>query len=141
MDYSPDFVARVLAHFDRWDAHDNLYWRTGRKYGGGEYPRPAAFFVNVNDVFRWACSDLEEVTPANVHALEQAYADAEAAVKLGHVYGAELFAARVRGERPQHAAYPKPEYAALWPLFDACGPDRPVGLGNPHPHPARSPEA
>jgi hypothetical protein len=43
----------------------------------------------------------------------------------------ELFAARVRGVRPQGASYslyPR----ATWPLFDACGPKRETGLGNPY---------
>lgn len=43
----------------------------------------------------------------------------------------DLFAARVRGMRPQGAAYTfyPPE---TWPLFDACGPEREIGFGNPY---------
>lgn len=43
----------------------------------------------------------------------------------------ELFAARVRGMRPQGACY-KGYPKDLWPLFDACGPERETGMGNPH---------
>lgn len=42
----------------------------------------------------------------------------------------DLFCARVRGERPQGACYSRyPQ--ELWPLFDAVGPERETGLGNP----------
>lgn len=44
---------------------------------------------------------------------------------------AELFAARVREMRPQGACY-KGYPKDLWPLFDACGPERETGMGNPH---------
>lgn len=43
----------------------------------------------------------------------------------------DLYAARVRHERPQgacYAAYPR----QLWPMFDAVGPEREVGIGNPY---------
>lgn len=43
----------------------------------------------------------------------------------------DLFCARVRGERPQGAAYKVRYPEELWPLFDAAGPEREVGFGNP----------
>lgn len=133
MTYDMGFVSRLLRLMDEYDSHDALFWRCGAQYGGGEFHTPASFFVNVNDVFWWGCADLEEITPENIAALERSYADAKAAHKFGFIYAPHLFAARVRGMRPQGACYPpEPE---LWPLFDACGPERPVDAGNPRPHP------
>lgn len=138
MTYQMDFVARVLRAFEHYDQQDDLFWRTGARYGGGEYAVPASFFAKCSDVFYWGCADLEEVAPENVGVLEQAFADCKAAHDLyGTISGAALFVARVRKIRPQGAAYPKePE---LWPLFDACGPAREVGPGNPYPHPGERP--
>lgn len=42
-----------------------------------------------------------------------------------------LFACRSRKMRPQGACYPD-DHPELWPLFDACGPEREVGMGNPY---------
>ena len=44
---------------------------------------------------------------------------------------ADLFAARSRQERPQGACYSGYD-RSIWSLFDACGPEREVGLGNPY---------
>lgn len=120
------FVLRVLSVLASNDGCDDVWWRTD-----GEYA-PVTFLVNCNDVFFWGCADAEHVTRENVDELERAYADCRAA--SGHpTYGAALFCARLRKERPQGAAYPKEP--KLWPLFDACGPERAVGLGNPRKHP------
>lgn len=43
----------------------------------------------------------------------------------------DLFAARVRSMRPQGAAYKVRYDKSIWPLFDACGPEREIGMGNP----------
>lgn len=133
MTYDMEFVRRVLEVFDKYDQHDDLWWRTGKEYGGGQYNQPAQFLAKCSDVFWWGTADCEDITPENIGELEQAMADAKAACKHGEIYGAMLFCARVRKLRPQGACYPKePE---LWPLFDACGPHRETGMGNPHPHP------
>jgi hypothetical protein len=52
------------------------------------------------------------------------------------VWGCDLFVCRERKMRPQGAVYP--EDRRFWPLFDACGPEREVGLGNPHASPEAS---
>ncbi len=44
---------------------------------------------------------------------------------------ADLFSARCRGERPQGAAYKVRYPEALWDEFNAAGPEREVGFGNP----------
>ena len=134
-----ELAARVLALFDKYELYEFLWWRTGKRYGGGEFRSPASFFVNCNDLFYWGCADCEEITPENVAELERALADAESAEKYMAVHGGELFCCRLRKMRPQGAYYNRiPE--ALWPLFDACGPEREVGGGNPHRHPLEVPQ-
>lgn len=119
-----EFVYRVLkaTSFDYCDA---LFWRTDQDRDH-DYA-PIEIMVGCNDFFAWACADAEEVTPDNVSVLEQAIADCEAVDD--HVYGPLLFCARMRQCRPQGAAYP--DDAELAALFDACGPTRAVGFGNP----------
>lgn len=104
--------------------------------------REILFVVNANDLFYWACGDGEDITPANLPQLKQAIQDVRAAYGLTQQpppgpetrvawdqwyhagsLGAKLFAARVRGMRPQRPYY-KSFPQALHPLFDACGPVR-----------------
>jgi hypothetical protein len=126
-----EFIYRVLVAVADAEAYGDLWWRTDGDYA------PVTFFVNCNDLFAWACGDVERVTPENVGEFERAAADAYAAdPEFGSIYAPALFCCRVRGMRPQGAAYPK-DRPALWPLFDACGPERVVEFGNPKPHPAR----
>lgn len=91
--------------------------------------------VMCSDWFYWATADCELVTIENFPQLEQAFVDAvEADPKIGEVYGGELFVCRIRGMRPQGAQY-KNINPTMWPIFDACGPDRPAdkdAFGNPH---------
>jgi hypothetical protein len=130
------FVLRVL-QITSPDNCDDIWWRTD-----GEYA-PVTFLVNCNDLFYWACADCERVTPENVEQLAQAYRDCKEATGYD-LHGASLFCARVRGERPQHACYPKADCLytqeaaeCLWDLYDACGPERESGFGNPHKHPRK----
>ena len=93
-----------------------------------------ALYVEVNDsdLFAWGYSGSIPLPPSELDALERAYTDAKAAHdRYGWIYGPHLWCARKMGHRPQGAQYPKraPE---LWPLFDAAGPDYPVGPGNPY---------
>lgn len=136
------FVRRVLAAFDRCDMHSDLWWRTGERYGGRQYDDPATFLVDCSDTFWWGTADCEEVTPENVGLLEQTFADLRVADGPGAtVHIGDLFAARIRKMRPQGACYAKRYAPKLWPLFDACGPERKVGLGNPYPRPDAPEEA
>lgn len=121
-----EFILKVLRIFNGFDGPscDAIWWRTD-----GEYA-PVTFLVNCNDEFWWASADCERLTPENLPILERAIADCKAAVpRLGKIWASTLFVARVRGMRPQGAAYPSER--ALWPLFDACGPEREVDFGNP----------
>lgn len=127
-DIDLEFVLRVLRLFGQTDCTGELFWRTDGDYA------PITFFANVNDVFFWGCTDNEKITPDNIAEAEKAVADVrDITGKTGWSTDAawvNLFAARLRKDRPQGAAYPSDE--RLWPLFDACGPEREVGLGNPY---------
>ncbi len=88
------------------------------------------FWVNCGDVFEWGTADCEEITPANLSLLEQSVADARLACRSGTIWADSLFCARVRQQRPQDACY-KSYPKELWPLFDACGPQRQHDFLNP----------
>ncbi len=130
------FLLRVLRIFDGVGvpSADSIWWRTD-----GEYA-PFTIFVNCNDAFWWGTADAEPLTPANVGEMERAVADCIVATRNNSpwgehgcaVYAPLLFCARVRGMRPQGAAYPHgADHAGVRALFDACGPEREVGDANP----------
>lgn len=125
------FISRVMRLStileDGMDRED-LWWRTDGPYA------PVTYFVNANDLVYWAVADAEMITPDNIEALEQSIADVNEFGVENSGYGAWLFVCRTHGMRPQGAFY-KLIPAALHPLFDACGPRREVGFGNPEPHP------
>lgn len=122
------FACRVLEIYSESDEHDLLFWRVG-------HPDPGLhFYAKCNDLFWWGTADAEEITPANLPTLERVLVDPQvlAAARTGPIpseqffpmmYLSELFAARVRGMRPQRPCYKNmsPEIATL---FDACGPER-----------------
>ena len=117
-----DDALKILAKVADLDMTGDVSWRCD-----GEYA-PITFWVNCNDLFFWGSSDCETLTIENLPILEQAFADCKA---VDLEWAADmLFCARVRKERPQGAAYPKDP--KTWPLFDACGPEREVGFGNPY---------
>lgn len=117
-----EFILRILRLVQPMDC-DDILWVTH-----GEYA-PVAFMVNCSDLFYWASADSEDVTPENISELEKAYSDAKAACEHGRIYAQSLFACRMRKMRPQGACY-KSYPAEMWPLFDACGPEREVTPGN-----------
>ena len=120
----PAYVLRVLQLFDEHEEHEELWWRTDSKYA------PITFFVRCNDVFDWGTADAEEITEADLPALEAALRDAEE-----FYCGPILFVARKRGQRPQGAMY-KHLPVEAWFLFDQAGPVRERNLFNPVPHPS-----
>lgn len=94
---------------------------------------PVAFMVNCSDIFWWGTADAERITPENVQSWLDTIEELESTSPKGEywVHDANiLWVCRHRKMRPQGAAYSLfPE--ALWPLIDACGPEREIGLGNP----------
>lgn len=120
-----DFVMQLLAFIADEELHGLIWWRTD-----GEYA-PITFWTNSNDLLAWGCADGEEINETTLPLLRQAVADCKAIDPVcGAITGCELFACRLNKMRPQGAAYPKDR--ELWPLFDACGPEREIGLGNPY---------
>lgn len=128
---SSAFLKELFELLDQYDAHDDLWWRTGKVYGGGQYDEPATFMIKCSDAFWWGTADLEDVNEGNVHLLRQAFEDCKKAdPRLGTCYGSTLFVARIRKMRPQGAAYPK-DSPGICQLLNECGPEREVGPGNP----------
>lgn len=93
----------------------------GHRYAG-EHP-----CMICNDLFFWGSADAEAIDDSKLPAIRQAIADCGNDVDTGVL----LWVARQREERPQGAYYsyfPR----ETWPLFDACGPERPIEFGNPY---------
>lgn len=98
----------------QYDIYEDVIWSTKGKFG-----------LICNDVFHWACADVEDVGEEDLPLLEQALKDASCPSD-----GAILYCARKRGMRPQGAMYGYIE-KENWHLFDAAGPERdPKELGN-----------
>lgn len=120
-----DFETLVRV-FRLFEDLDGFWWRTD-----GEYA-PVTLFVNCNDFFWWASGDCERVLAENIAVLEEAFQDIDNASDehIAATWAPLLFVARLRKMRPQGAYYKHiPE--VLHVLFDACGPAREAGLGNP----------
>jgi hypothetical protein len=82
--------------------------------------------IMCNDFFYWACADCEDINESTMPILEKAISDCSGDIQ----WGALLYCARQRKERPQGAFYsiiPK----ELWSLFNDCGPEREIDIGNP----------
>lgn len=86
------------------------------------------FFVNCSDFFVWASCDAEIITEKNFHIFKKSIEETD------RFNGPLLFCARIRGMRPQGAYY---QYLdkKFWHLFDECGPEREINLGNPEEKP------
>jgi hypothetical protein len=120
------FIRAVLRLALAGDFRSELLWCTDGQQ--------VTVSVDVSDVFAWGCADAEDLTPERLPILAQAMADLRAVHPHDDMYTVDLYAARIRGMRPQGAAYPTGR-AATQALFDACGPERATGLGNPRPVP------
>lgn len=129
------FVMRILRLF-QFDGPDPLWWREGT--GAAQDDKELHFFIQCNDFFVWGCADAVEVTPENIDVLAQSLEDVRELDERKwpdlHT-GGLLFCARDQKMRPQGAFYPHLP-VPTWHLFDACGPEREVGPGNPKARPA-----
>ena len=92
-----------------------------------EYAECEMPMINLNDFFGWACADGEEVTEADLPEIQKAINDCEGDI----IDGASLWACRKRQLRPQGACYTYIRKRS-WHLFNAAGPEREVGFGNPY---------
>lgn len=120
---NPDFVFKVLKFFSEQDFKDQLMWLVNDD--------EVDFAINCSDEFWWGCADAEDLTEDNFDVLTKSFLDCENINQtFGDIWAPLLFCCRVRKMRPQGCAYP--DIKELWPLFDECGPEREVGLGNPY---------
>ena len=119
-----EYKINLLKLAAKHDIREDLFWNEALD-----------FFVICSDFFYWGVADLVDVySQANVDLLEHSIADCEAAKQFGSVHAPLLYCARKAHMRPQGAYY-KHINKELWPLFDACGPERETGVGNPEPRP------
>ena len=117
-----DFMDKVLRFHSENDIEGMLYWWVEKD--------ELKFAVLCSDLFWWGTSDHEELTIENFSLFEQSVEECQKSDPvLGAINGCGLFASRIRKMRPQGAAYP--EQKELWPLFDACGPEREISITNP----------
>ena len=108
------FIRELLGLVAKHEVHDSFWWKEDPGF---------EFYVNCNDAFYWACADCEPITAESLPDFRKALEDSE-------YDGPLLYVARRRQMRPQGAMYKYLERKD-WPLFDACGPKREAGFGNP----------
>lgn len=135
-----NFVRDVLDIFYRADCRESLLWHVtdGKVY----------LSVDVSDVFDWESVDFEDITFDTFPVLKQTFDDLTALGGSSCAWLHELYAARVRGMRPQGYVYPPvdfkktfaPEAPGIAALFDACGPERVVNCDNPWGRPEYKPK-
>jgi len=88
-----DFTQRVLEAME-FDLTGQLWWRRDDNAG------LMRFFIRLADGFMAYGADLEEITPENIAALEQAIADCRKVAQRDDLWGPDLFAARLRKKMP-----------------------------------------
>lgn len=98
-----------------------------RGSGGGIFEDDDEFFVNCNDLFFWGVADAQKITNEDMPVLEKNLEACNDDIEMASI----LFCAQKRKMRPQGTAYSIIPLK-YWPLFDACGPERKAGPGNPH---------
>ena len=113
---------------------ERLWWRTDTKYA------PITFFLNCNDLFAWACTEDIEITVDNIYLFNESIQDlryiGEKLCKkkknkilegklLAIEYAEDLYACRVRKERPQKPYWNRDKIPEeVKQLFLACGPEK-----------------
>jgi hypothetical protein len=108
-------IEKIMVIMAKHDLIDLIYWNTNLN-----------FFANCNDVFFWGASDGEVI---------ESNEDLELLIKCCEDYednAIDLYCARKRKLRPQNVLY-KHYDKDKWYLFDECGEEREVGIGNPYP--------
>lgn len=128
------FLVEVMTLFAQADCHSELFWTVDLPL----YRPPDAvpkmwLHAIVSDVFAWGSADLEEITPDAIDVLRQAF---EALKPYGLEGLSELpvlYAARVRGMRPQGAYFDYVTIPEVRQLLMDCGPQRDVSMLNPRP--------
>lgn len=119
-----DQIALRALRVTAFEYTDVLFWRVDDDI--------LSVSVECSDVFFWGSADVEPLTVKNIDLFEATYAECEDRFgKYNAEHATELFCARARNTRPQGAFYKylSPEWAEL---FNAAGPERETGLGNPY---------
>ena len=89
-------------------------------------------FIDDSDFFAWGYAGAFPFPLENseIDLLEKCYEEIQAMDDCLVHYAPLLHCARKNGMRPQGAAYHR-SAKEIWHLFDACGPERETGIGNP----------
>lgn len=90
-----------------------LWWRTDDKYA------PVTMFVNCNDLFFWATSDLQEITLDNINSLEETVKEVRSISDTAVEDAPLLWCCRQRKMKPQQPYY-KHLDKNIHHLFNAC---------------------
>jgi hypothetical protein len=120
------YVLDVLEFAENNSIEFEIDWSVVRR------DRSIVFWYRCNDTYFWGTADSEAIEPRDMESI-RALADEVAAMLPGESmyltvsYALLIWCSRKRGMRPQGCAYPP--YKALWPLLDACGPERESGIG------------
>lgn len=121
------YVDPLLRLAIKYDFADELMWRIDKH---GLFTAA----IMCSDMFYWGTADGEDVSLDRIPLLEKAYEDCsetQTGMPLPDYWGSTLFCCRVRKMRVQGAVYTSIE-KELWPLFNAVGPEREIGVGNPY---------
>lgn len=109
-------VFRVGTEIGDFMGPGSLIWRCDDEYA------PLTVWINCNDLFWWGTADNEPLTPETMPELREAIFDVRHIMNNAW-HSDELYCCRMRKMRPQGPCY-KHIPKELWPLFDACGPER-----------------
>ena len=124
-----------VAKLSQFSANEAIFWRYN------DERTQIDVYANCSDIFFWGCADAEPITWDNLQVLRDSVREVQELT--GSEFsnqddGLLLFVARVRNERPQGAFYKyitvhndDEKTASLRALFDAAGPERETGFGNP----------
>lgn len=112
-----EFLLRVLHLTATIDNTDCIWWRTDGNYS------PVSIFVNCHGQFEAGLADCEELTPQNIHLLEEAIT--EVGPTEPSLYVPMLFCAKVRKKCPRIEMYQNSP--SLREVFERCGPS-PSGI-------------
>ena len=109
-------VLRVLEFFANHDIRESLKWCWEIE------PATIRPYLDASDWFRKGAVEAVYFGADDLPAIEQAMRECEAMAKFCEGYGPLLWACRKEKRRPAKESYPDCE--KLWPLFDACGPEK-----------------
>ena len=110
----------------------NRYWLDWYDFEMHTYQGKIYVYVDDSDLFAWGYSGSVPMVPSDFKELVKCCEDLKA---IGdHLYvqmfAVKLFCCRKMKSRPQGAQY-NAKHKDMWHLYDECGPEKEVGIGNP----------